>query len=180
MRVGPERCQRCKCTNQSPSAPRHCLHSAVKMSSWLLAVSWHFNTIRKSLQIRVEQEDRHSNAAPPRGLHDFHDLLMHASPGSKCSIPKAVVVFRVCERMCSVSWPLPSASPNLSLPLCLQVIQIMNLREEFAELSEHAVTTHSFSLSVLDPKELYTRGGGLKSCQIKSLLQIIGSLVCEK
>ncbi|KAF4096501.1 hypothetical protein G5714_022470 [Onychostoma macrolepis] len=80
MRVGPERCQRCKCTNQSPSAPRHCLHSAVKMSSWLLAVSWHFNTIRKSLQIRVEQEDRHSNAAPPRGLHDFHDLLMHASP----------------------------------------------------------------------------------------------------
>lgn len=35
---------------QSPSAPRHCLHSAVKMSSWLLAVSWHFNTIRKSDQ----------------------------------------------------------------------------------------------------------------------------------
>ncbi len=44
---------------QSPSAPRHCLHSAVKMSSWLLAVPWHFNTIRKSLQIREEQEDRH-------------------------------------------------------------------------------------------------------------------------
>ncbi len=34
----------------------------------------------------------------------------------------------------------------------------MNLYEEFAELSEHAVTTHSFSLSVLDPKELYTEG----------------------
>lgn len=44
---------------QSPSAPRHCLHCMVKMSSRLLAVSWHFNTIRKSLQIREEQKDRH-------------------------------------------------------------------------------------------------------------------------
>lgn len=44
------------------SSDRAHLHQGIvfiKMTSRLLAVSWHFNTIRKSLQIREEQEDRH-------------------------------------------------------------------------------------------------------------------------